>query len=121
MKNLMLSLILGAGMMFAADPQKLQTLAKNAITPAEHAEVAIGYTEWAKALEAKAVKHEATAERLTREAHLNPMRHKWPAMAAAPIERENRLAMQARRAANEARQFAMKHEALAEGKPVVAE
>lgn len=121
MKNLILSLILTAGLTYASDPQKLQTMAKNAATPAAHAEVAIGYHEWAKALDAKAAEHEAKAERLARQANLNPMRHKWPAMAAAPIEKENRLAMQARRAANEARILALKHEALAEGKAISAE
>jgi hypothetical protein len=49
------------------------------------------------------------------------MKHKWPAMAAAPVERERRLAMQARRAANEARELAQKHEALAGDKLTVAE
>jgi hypothetical protein len=121
MKNLILSLMLAAGLAFAAGAQKLQTMANNANTPAAHSEVARGYLEWAKSLDEKAAKHESNAERLARDAAYNPMKHKWPAMAAAPAERERRLAMQARRAANEARQLAMKHEALAANKPTSAE
>jgi hypothetical protein len=96
-------------------------MAKNATTPAAHSEVARGYRDWANTLEAKAVKHESNAERLAGDTRYNPMRHKWPAMAAAPAERERRLAMQARRAANEARALALKHEGLGEPKRTAAE
>ena len=113
--------MLAAGLTFAADPQKLQTMARNATTPAAHAEVARGYADWAVSLDAKAVTHEANAERMAKDTRYNPMKHKWPAMAAAPVERERRLAMQARRAANEARELAQKHEALAGDKLTVAE
>lgn len=121
MKNLILSLMVTAGLTFAGDPQKLQEMAKNATTPAAHAEVARGYLEWAKSLDEKAARHELNAERLAKDTAYNPMKHKWPAMAAAPAERERRLAMQARRAANEARQLAMKHEAMAGNKQTSAE
>ena len=113
MKNLILSMILAAGVTFAADSQKLQAMAKSASTPEAHSEVALGYRDWAATLDAKAAKHEDNAERLANSPVYNPMRYKWPAMAAAPAERERRLAMQARRAANEARTLAQKHEALA--------
>lgn len=52
---------LAAGLTFAADPPKLQTIAKNADTPAAHSEVARGYLEWAKSLDEKAAKREAIA------------------------------------------------------------
>lgn len=103
-------------MAFGADEPKLQTLAKSANTPAEHAVVAKAYSEWAAELDAKAKKHEAEAEKLANSPNYNPMRHKWPAMVQGPIDREKRLAMAARRAANEARETAAKHSSLSGGK-----
>lgn len=66
------------------------------------------YLGRAEQLEAKAAKHEANANELAQNKNYNPMRHKWPAMVQAPIERERHLAMQARRAAREARELAAK-------------
>jgi len=69
------------------------------------------YRDRAEQLEAKAIRHEANAEELTNRKGYNPMRHKWPAMVQAPIDKERHLAMQARRAAREAREMAAKLEA----------
>jgi hypothetical protein len=113
MKNILI-LAMTATLTFAADPERLQALAKSATTTAAHSEVARGYVEFADTLEAKAAKHEKEAARLAKAAEGNPLRHKWPAMATAPAERERRLAMQARRASSEARATALKHKSLAE-------
>lgn len=113
MKNILI-LALTATLTFAADPARLQALAKSASTTTAHTEVARGYVEFADSLESKAAKHEKEAERLAKAAENNPLRHKWPAMATAGAERERRLAMQARRAASEARATALKHQSLAD-------
>lgn len=113
MKNLILTFILAAGVTLAFDAERLQKQARAASTPSAHAEVARGYQQWADTLDAKAAKHEANVQRMAGDNGYNPIRHKWPAMAAAPAERERRLALQARRAANEARALALKHESLA--------
>ncbi len=98
-----LTLILTATLTFAAGP-------------VNHREMVKTYGGRAVELEAKADRHEKEAERLDKASLNNPLRHKWPAMAAAPAERERRLAMQARRAASEARQLAAKHHSLSEQK-----
>lgn len=67
-------------------------------------------------LEQKAVRHEAEADRLAKKSKSNPMAHKWPAMVQGPIDRERRLAMQARRAASESLELAAKHDAKANAK-----
>lgn len=113
MKNILI-LILAAGITFAADSNRLQAMAKAANTPEAHTEVAAGYNSWAATLEAKADSHEREATRLAKAALKSHLLHKWPAMATAPAERERRLAMQARRAAAEARSIALKHKSLAE-------
>jgi hypothetical protein len=114
MKNILILALMTATMTFAADAERLQAMAKAANTTTAHSEVARGYVEFADTLEAKAAKHEKEAERLAKAAESNPLRQKWPAMASAPAERERRLAMQARRAASEARTTALKHKSLAE-------
>lgn len=123
MRTLMLSLIATAGLALAAEPdaKRLAAMARAAATPAANADVARGYREWAAVLDEKAKNHEAEAEALAKAPGYNAMRYKWPALAAAPAERERRLAMQARRAANEARLTAEKHEARAEGKPAAGQ
>lgn len=116
MKHLILSLILVAsapGLAGAAEAKKngkqLRAMAKQASTPAAHREVARDYRTWADQLDHKARKHEAEAERLAKDTSYNPMRQKWPAIAAGPLERHRHLAAQARRAANEARLLAEEH------------
>lgn len=66
------------------------------------------FLERAERLETKAAQHEANANELANSKNYNPMRYKWPAMVQAPIDRERHLAMQARRAAREARELAAK-------------
>lgn len=104
-----------------ADSKQLQAKARAANSPTAHSEVSRDYLDRAAALDAKASRHEAEAERMAKDTNYNPMNHKWPALAAAPAERERRLAMQARRAANEARELAQKHEKLATVKGLAAE
>jgi hypothetical protein len=66
------------------------------------------YRRNAAKLDQKALRHEAEADRLAKNSRSNPMAHKWPAMVQGPIDRERRLAMQARRAAAESRELAAK-------------
>ena len=111
MKNLILSLMLAVGISFATEAGELQAMAKVASTPAEHSKVAVAYQDWASLWDAKADKYERHAEALAN--NYDPMRQKWPALANAPVERSRQLAMQARRAANEARALALKHQEIA--------
>lgn len=66
------------------------------------------YKDRAAKLEAKAKKHDAEADRMEKASRSNPMLYKWPAMVKGPIERERRLAMEARRAAAESLEMAAK-------------
>lgn len=121
-KNLILTLIAAAALSAAPQStQQLQAMARSANSPTKHAEVARAYTDRAAELDAEALRHEAEAQRLLKDNGYFPMRHKWPALANAPAETKRRLAMQARRAAHEARELARKHQGLAESKSVAAE
>lgn len=101
--------------MHGSEPVKssaaLETLAKQASTPKEHAQVARQYRLRAEALEAKAVQHEENARKMRTSS--NPMAHKWPAMVQNNWQRESQLAVQARRAAQESHAIAAKHIGLA--------
>lgn len=77
------------------------------------------YKDRAAKLEAKAMKHEAEADRMEKASRSNPMLYKWPAMVKGPIERERRLAMEARRAAAESLELAAKEEKSKATKPEV--
>lgn len=90
------------------DAQRLETLAKSADTQAEHAYVAKQYRLRSEALETKAIEHEKKAAEL-KAAPRSPMAYKWPAMANKPWEKEQKLAMQARRASQEALALANRH------------
>lgn len=87
----------------AAEPvleaKVIERMSETAVTASDHARVAKQYRLRAVSLEVKAETHEAEARKL-RAVH-NPMATKWPAMGRAAEDRENRLAMQARRAAQE--------------------
>lgn len=91
------------------DVKKLEASAKSASTPAEHKKVASQYSERAEFFEAKAKKHEAEVERLSKNTNYNPMAAKWPAVANGPMDYHKRAAVQARRAAEESRQMASNH------------
>lgn len=94
--------------------EALERRSKEADSPKEHAQLAKEYRLRAEDLEKKAAKHQATANKLRGpNAPLNPMAHKWPAMANGGWQREEQLAMQARRAAEECREQAVKHLSLA--------
>lgn len=87
---------------------KLEKMAESAKTPKEHVAVAKQYRLQAEEFERKAAGHEAEARKL-RAAPGNPMAHKWPAMAPRPWEKQQQLAMEARRAAAECLQAADRH------------
>jgi len=91
-----------------ADAEALERRSKEADSPKEHAQLAKEYRLRAEELEAKAEKHLAKANEL-RKGPPNPMSAKWPAMANSAWKREEQLAMQARRAAEECRQQAARH------------
>ncbi|MCX6603879.1 MAG: hypothetical protein NTV52_09820 [Acidobacteria bacterium] len=111
MNNPLFLLLLSVGVALGADidPKKLQQRACAASTAEAHAKVASDYASWADTLTAKARQHEREAERLSQRAAGSAMRHKWPAMVTGPADRERRLAMQAHRAAREARAIAQSH------------
>jgi hypothetical protein len=92
--------------------EDLQALAKSAVTPRQHEEVAKRYRDRAVEFTAKAEAHEKKAASLMRQP-APPISHKWPAMQPKPWEKERQLAMQARRAAEEASQLAARHYQLA--------
>ncbi len=100
------TLLLGAQ---TANEKNLQQMAQAATTSAQHGEVAQQYTLRAEQFEAKAKKHEAAAAELAARKNNYAMTHKWPAMIQGPIDREKRLAMEARRAAEESQALAAKH------------
>jgi hypothetical protein len=86
-------------------------LAKDAKTPAEHAEVATQYELRGKALEEQ-------ADRIARQlqdqkSSPSAMAAKWPAMVANARERQEQIALQKRRAAEECYSLARHHKTLA--------
>jgi hypothetical protein len=100
---------------FAAKPvaeaKEISKMAKEADTPAEHAQVAKQYLLRAKALEAKADEIERDLRDQKNGPH-NPMATKWPAMVNGARERQERVAMQTRRAAQESYRLAEHHSKL---------
>jgi hypothetical protein len=91
------------------EDHELIAMAKSAATPAQHAAVAKQYRLRAEALEANASDHEAAA-RKAEGRPLPPIAHKWPAMYRnTGVEKEKQLAIQARKAAEEARSLAAYH------------
>lgn len=91
----------GASVDSPMDELELEAMARKAKTRAEHVAVAKQYRLRAESFEAEAKKHEAEVQRiLSRPA--SPLELKWPAMARKSWQLERQLAMQARRAAQEA-------------------
>lgn len=86
---------------------KLQAMAEQAKTPAQHAAVAKQYRLRAESFEAKAVEHEINAERYAKAA--GAMYRKWPGMAPRAMQEEKQKAVEARRAAQENRTLAESH------------
>ncbi len=105
-------MLMGAVAMFADEPKKLAQLAKDAKTASEHAQVAKQYREHAASLEKKAAKLESEA-RVQDAGPTRAMEQKWPAMIVNARERKAQMAVQARRAAEEAREVADRHDRLA--------
>lgn len=96
----------------ALDAKAVDRLAVDARSSTEHLSVAKHYRERAKSLEDKASK----LERAVREEKTRPqsaMETKWPAMIVNARERKVQIAMQSRRAAQEALALAQRHEKLA--------
>lgn len=77
------------------------------------------YKDRAAKLEEKARKHDLEADKMEKSSRSNPMLYKWPAMVKGPIERERRLAVEARRAASEALEMAARTEESKRNKPEV--
>lgn len=100
-----------AGAEKVLEARVLEKMAKEAVSPSQHATVAKQYRLRAESLEQKAAEHDATANKL-RTVH-NPLAHKWPAIGNQAVEREKKLAMQARRAAQECSALADRHIRLA--------
>jgi len=88
-----------ATMLLSAEPVDVKKLD-------QPAKAATSHSERAGFFEAKAMKHEAEAERLANSRNYNPMAAKWPALANGPVEYHKQAAMQARRAAAEAQRMA---------------
>ena len=91
-----------------AGAEALERRSMKADSPKEHAQLAKEYRLRAEEFDAKADKHLAKANEL-RKGSANPMAAKWPGMANSGWQREEQLAMQARRAAEESRQQASRH------------
>jgi hypothetical protein len=87
------------------EAKEIGQMAKNAATPADHAKVAQSYAAHANNLDAKAARIEREIE-ASKPAPKSAMETKWPAMVVNARERKERLAMQARRAAEESRRLA---------------
>lgn len=95
------------------ESQELELLARDAKTPAEHANVARHYRLRAEAFEAKATRHEAEARKMSDRTKGHPLSSKWPAMTRNAAAQERQAAMQARRAATESFDLADRHIRLA--------
>lgn len=125
MKNnrslLTLSLMLALGATAAFGQTATVASVNNQRIDAKQAAIlAKSYREKAAAELKKAEQHEAEAERLKPRGY-NPMAHKWPTFANAQSTKQKSLAMQARRAADEATRLAVEHERIANaGETVVA-
>jgi hypothetical protein len=90
------------------DAKKLEMIARDAKTPAQHANVARQYRLRAEALEAKAEQHEAEARKLMTSPRIG-VEGKNPSMARNTWQRERSLAEQARRQSREAYKIADRH------------
>jgi len=95
-------------------PVILVGLAAGVMIASDHASVAKKHETRAVELELKAQKHDAEADRLAKAAEKSPLANKWPAMAQGPTNHERAKALQARRAAAEARELVAKELRLAE-------
>ena len=95
------------------EPKKIAQLANDAKTSSEHSEVAKQYRQHAVSLEKRAVQFEQEA-RVQDAGPTRAMEQKWPAMIVNARERKAQMAVQARRAAQEAVTLAEHHDKLAQ-------
>jgi hypothetical protein len=89
--------------------EELARLAKDARTAEEHATVAKQYRLRGEWHEKEAVKHEQKVRAMSN----SPIAQKWPAMAPKRAGQERHLAVEARRASQEAFRLAERHTQLA--------
>lgn len=82
---------------------------KPKMTKAEHKAAAERHVLRADEFAAKAVKHEAAAEKAKAKNGYNAMQHKWPGLVRGAENAERDRAMQARRAEAENRELAAFH------------
>jgi hypothetical protein len=94
--------------------KEIQKLAREAKTSAQHLEVAGHYDARGRHFEAQAVQHDRDASELANRDGYNPLKHKWPAMVQAPIDKLRAKAGDARREATESFELAGKHRDLAQ-------
>lgn len=88
----------------------LREKSKAAKTVEDHTFLAEQFLLRADHYTAKAEKHEAEVKEIASRKVHNPMTSKWPAMAEAPATYAKNQALQARRAAEEARKLAAFHQ-----------
>jgi hypothetical protein len=102
------------------DEKKLEVMAKEAKSAADHARVAKQYRLRAEAFELKAIEYDAIAGK---EAKRTPLgaEVKWPAMGRNTGKQARDKAVQARRAAAENYELAARHAALSVEKRELAE
>ena len=93
------------------EAKDIDAIAKTADNPADHARVAKQYLTRAQGLEAKADKLERDLRASA--SNRSAMDQKWPALMNGMREKKEQNVMQARRAANEARELAQHHSRLA--------
>jgi hypothetical protein len=94
------------------DIKEITQMAKSADTPAEHERVARSYVLHARALEFKAEKLEREVQ-AQRTGPTRGMEQKWPGLIKTKRQRNEQLAMQTRRAAEESLRLAEYHSKLA--------
>jgi hypothetical protein len=94
------------------EAKEIGQMAADARTPADHKQVAKSYVAYAKYMEERADKLDREVQ-AAKSGPKSAMETKWPAMVVNARERKVRLAMQARRAAEESRRLAAHHSKLA--------
>jgi hypothetical protein len=105
-------------MVLAGEPEStglsepLEVLASRAATPADHLHVARHFRARAETLEVKAAEHVYEAARLRRQGP-DPFQTKWRHALPDPVRRADEAALEARRAARQARELSSHHLQLA--------
>lgn len=92
--------------------EPLEVLASRAATPADHLQVAKHLRARAETLEVQAAEHAHEAARLRRQGS-DPFQAKWRHALPDPVRRADEAALEARRAARQARELSAHHLQLA--------